>query len=105
MDQELSEGSKLYDQLTPIMVDIQDIAEQNKQDEVFLLSVLRNLEAVHRHIRTNLFEQSLPTTRNALYNLVKDIEEQGGWPYIERMKLQQLIQNMDRDFLVDGSEK
>ncbi len=105
MDQELSEGSELYDQLTPIMVNIHDIAEQNKQDEVFLLSVLRSLEAVHRHIRTNLFEQSLPTTRNALYNLVKDIEEQGGWPYIERMKLQQLIQNMDRDFLIDGSEK
>lgn len=104
MDQELLGDSQLSDQLPPIMANIQNIAEQNKHDEVFLLSVLRNLEAIHRHIRTNLFEQSLPTTRNDLYNLVREIEEQGGWPYIERMKLQELIQNMDRDFSVDRSD-
>lgn len=104
MDQELLDDSQLGNQLSPIMADIQNIAEENKQDEVFLLSILRSLEEVHRHIRTNLFEQSLPTTRNDLYNLVRDIEEQGGWPYIERMKLQELIQNMDRDFLIDRSE-
>lgn len=104
MEPELLDDSKFCDKLPPLMADIQNIAEQNRQDEVFLLSILRSLEEVHRHIRTNLFEQSLPTTRNDLYSLVRDIEEQGGWPYIERMKLKELVQNMDRDFLVDRSE-
>ena len=104
MDQELLDNSNLRNQLPPIVANIQNIAEQNSDDEVLLLSILRSLEEVHRHIRTNLFEQSLPTTRHDLYNLVRDIEEQGGWPYIERMKLKELMQNIDKDPLVEGSE-
>lgn len=104
MDHELLDDSKLENQLPSIIANIQSIAERNSHDEVLLLSILRSLEEIHRHIRTNLFEQSLPKTRHDLYNLVKDIEEQGGWPYIERMKLKELMQNMDRDILVDRSE-
>ena len=73
------------------------IAEKKQQDLLFLLSVLRSLELVHRQIRTELFEPSLPETRNDLYQLVKDIEEKGGWPYIERMRLQDLLQNLPLD--------
>jgi len=105
MDQELLDDSNLRNQLPPIVANIQNLAEQNSHDEVLLLSILRSLEAVHRHIRTNLFEQSLPKTRHDLYNLVRDIEEQGGWPYIERMKLKELMQNIDKDLLAEGSEK
>jgi hypothetical protein len=47
-----------------------------------------------------LFEPSLPDTRNALYQLVRDIEESGGWPYIERMKLQAVLQHL----LPEGEE-
>ncbi|WP_036480958.1 hypothetical protein [Myxosarcina sp. GI1] len=71
--------------------DIWALAEEHRQDTLFLLFLLRNLEAIHRQIRTEIFEPSLPETRNALYQLVKDIEEQGGWPYIERMKLRDLL--------------
>ena len=73
------------------------LAEQHQQDTLFLLSLLRKLEAVHRQIRTEMFELSLPKTRNALYQLVKDIEESGGWPYIERMKLRELLTKMEID--------
>ena len=68
------------------------IAEENQHNSLFLLSILRSLESIHRQIRTEMFEPSLPETRNDLYELVKDIEETGGWPYIERMKLQDLLQ-------------
>ncbi len=75
--------------------DIWALAEEHRQDTLFLLSLLRNLETIHRQIRTEIFELSLPETRNALYQLVKDIEEQGGWPYIERMKLRDLLKNIE----------
>ena len=71
------------------------LAEKHRHDTLFLLSLLRSLEAIHRKIRTEMFESSLPKTRNKLYQLVKDIEEKGGWPYIERMKLRELLQNIE----------
>jgi hypothetical protein len=37
----------------------------------------------------------LPQTRNDLYQFVKDIEEKGGWPYIERMRLRDLLQSIE----------
>ncbi|GAB4545381.1 MAG: hypothetical protein Tsb0014_39590 [Pleurocapsa sp.] len=73
------------------------LAQQHREDTLFLLSLLRNLEKIHRQIRTEMFELSLPKTRNDLYQLVKDIEESGGWPYIERMKLRELLKNIDLD--------
>ncbi len=85
------------DALREILSKTWSIATKKPQDLLFLLSVLRSLELIHRQIRTELFEPSLPETRNDLYQLVKDIEEKGGWPYIERMRLQDLLQNLQLD--------
>jgi hypothetical protein len=74
-----------------------NLAQNHQQDQLFLLSLLRYLEQLHRKIRTDLFESSLPQTRNDLYQLVKDIDEKGGWPYIERMRIQDLLRNLERD--------
>ncbi|MGF1541408.1 MAG: hypothetical protein ACFCU5_13315 [Pleurocapsa sp.] len=71
------------------------LAKEHHHDILFLLDLLRSLEAIHRKIRTEMFEASLPATRNDLYQLVKDIEEKGGWPYVERMKLRELLKNME----------
>lgn len=60
-------------------------------DTLALLQLLRRLEALHREIREGLFQESLPDNRQALYSLVKDIEAEGGWPYINRMKLRDLL--------------
>ena len=94
MDRERVNMDNLDENLENIALDILNLAEKNQEDSLFLLSLLRSLEEIHRKIRTEMFEPSLPTTRNKLYQLVKDIEEKGGWPYIERMKLQVLIQNL-----------
>ena len=85
------------DALQEIFSKTWSIAQNKRQDSLFLLSILRSLELIHRQIRTEMFEPSLPETRNDLYQLVKDIEEKGGWPYIERMKLQKLLQNLQLD--------
>ncbi len=79
------------------------IAENKRHDTLFLLYILRNLELIHRQIRTEMFEPSLPETRNDLYQLVKDIDEKGGWPYIERMKLQDLLKYLELK-TIEGAE-
>lgn len=75
--------------------DLDALAEKHRDDSLFLLSLLRDLEKIHRQIRVKFFEEGLPQTRNDLYQLVRDIEEKGGWPYIERMKLKDLLQNLE----------
>ena len=98
MNQEPPQSNNLSQEaVQKLSTEIYHLAQQNQDDLLFLLSLLRNLEKIHRQIRTQMFETSLPKTRNDLYNLVKDIEEQGGWPYIERMKLQSLLKNIQSD--------
>ncbi|MFN5513484.1 MAG: hypothetical protein ACK5CA_01680 [Cyanobacteriota bacterium] len=74
---------------------VEALALAHRQDSQRLLIILRTLERLHRHIRLEWFEPSLPNTRHDLYRLLRDIEEEGGWPYIERGKLQQLIQHLE----------
>ena len=82
------------------------LAEKNQHDNLFLLSLLRSLEQIHRQIRVNYFDLALPQTRNDLYQFIKEIEEQGGWPYIERMRLKELLQNLEsNESLVDSASK
>jgi len=65
---------------------------QGKSSE--LLALLRLLESLHQGIRDDLFQKSLPDNRQALYALLRDIEIEGGWPYIHRMKLQSFLSNL-----------
>jgi hypothetical protein len=81
--------------LTDIAQDLYALAKENQKDSLFLLSLLRDLEQIHRQIRINYFESALPQTRNDLYQFVKDIEEKGGWPYIERMRLTDLLKSLE----------
>lgn len=81
--------------LTDTAQDLCALAKENQNDSLFLLSLLRDLEQIHRQIRINYFESALPHTRHDLYQFVKDIEEKGGWPYIERMRLTDLLKNLE----------
>ncbi|MEM9924227.1 MAG: hypothetical protein AAF915_10840 [Cyanobacteria bacterium P01_D01_bin.50] len=64
-------------------------------DILAILALLRQLEKMHREVRDGIFQESLPSNRQALYSLLKDIEAEGGWPYIERMRLQNLMVNLE----------
>lgn len=55
---------------------------------------MRQLEQLHREIRDGTFQESLPNNRQHLYAMLKDIESEGGWPYIERMRLQAFLSNL-----------
>lgn len=77
-------------------------AQQSKGDCLQLLALLRLLESLHRGVCDELFQPSLPTNRQALYALLRDIEAEGGWPYIHRMKLQGLLVNLAADIEADA---
>ncbi len=73
------------------------LAADHHQQTDELLAILRTLEELHRHIREDFFQPALPQSRHSLYSLLMEIEAQGGWPYIERMRLQDLLQAMDAE--------
>jgi hypothetical protein len=90
LEQELN-SRELSEELEEFTATVLAIAQQSQGDCGRLLSLLRTLEYLHREIREKLFQPSLPNNRNQLYSLLRDIEESGGWPYIERMRIQTLI--------------
>lgn len=93
MNTENCNDTLLDTELTQIMETTLNLANDYKSDVLLLIKILRNLEAIHREVREELFNPLLPNTRHGLYALLKDIDENGGWPYIERMKLQYICEN------------
>ena len=89
-----TELPSLMQPLTNITDRINELAEQNREDPIALLHLLRTLEQLHREIQQNHFQAALPDSRQALYALLRDIEENGGWPYVQRWKLQALFANL-----------
>lgn len=88
------DSKQLHVKLEAITVDICSLANSYKGNSVALLTLLRVLEQLHREIREDFFQTSLPDNRHGLYSLLRDIEEAGGWPYIERMKLRSLMEHL-----------
>jgi hypothetical protein len=84
-------SGRLEADLENIATSIWTAVRQRQGQSVELLAVLRLLEHLHQEIRDGLFQDSLPDNRQALYALLRDIEQQGGWPYIHRMKLQAFL--------------
>lgn len=89
---------------TPLKSSVEAIAQSikneainSKDDTTELLSLLRVLENLHRNIRDDFFLNALPANRQALYALLRDIEQNGGWPYIPRIKLQKFLEQTESD--------
>ena len=81
-------------ELEALVQAVRQLARKYQGNSSALLSLLRMLEALHREIREGEFQESLPTNRQALHSLLRDIEANGGWPYISRMRLQDLMFNL-----------
>ena len=56
-----------------------------------LLALLRTLEQLHRQVFEEHFVPSLPRSRQPLYALLREMEAEGGWPYIPKMRIYELI--------------
>lgn len=104
-------NSDQYAKITQSADDLKAIASlvyssaQNRQsDNLALLALLRSLEQLHREICDGPFQDTLPKNRQALYNLLRDIETNGGWPYIPRMRLQRLFELLSTEDSDESSE-
>jgi hypothetical protein len=98
------EQEKLSFKLQAIATAVHDACVNCQGDIIALLALLRQLEQLHREIRDGIFQENLPDNRQALYALLKDIESEGGWPYIERMRLQAYIANMQQEAPSESEE-
>ncbi len=88
-----TDSTGLESQLQAMMNQVWNLAQERQEDSQAVLSLLQALESLHRDIREQIFLPSLPNTRHELEKLLREIEEKGGWPYIERMKLQAFLRN------------
>lgn len=86
-----SDAKRSPSELEAIAFKVREVAHQYQGDGLALLQLLRLLEALHREIRDDSFQQALPDNRQALYAMLRDMEAEGGWPYIHRMKLRSLL--------------
>ncbi|MEM9264644.1 MAG: hypothetical protein AAGA46_03895 [Cyanobacteria bacterium P01_F01_bin.13] len=91
--------------IADIRLAVQVAAQKRAKDCEALLALLRQLESLHQDIRDTLFQESLPTNRQHLYHLLRDIEINGGWPYIQRMKLSELSKSLAPHFTSEMSEE
>ncbi|MEH1765189.1 hypothetical protein [Nostoc sp.] len=99
------ESEKLSGNVQAIATVVYDAVQDCQGDTVALLALLRQLEQLHREIRDGIFQESLPVNRRQLYSLLKDIESEGGWPYIERMRLQAFLANLPQETLEENSHE
>ncbi|MDB9524928.1 hypothetical protein PN498_02925 [Oscillatoria sp. CS-180] len=95
-------GDRIRLELNNLPADLQTLAQSiertalvRRGDEIALLELLRLLESLHAHIRDELFQDALPTNRQRLYALLRDIEVNGGWPYIQRLRLKNLLDGFE----------
>ncbi len=72
------------------------LAQDQQGNAASLLPILRVIELVHKRIRDDLFQPALPTSRHELFNLLRDIETNGGWPHIYRMKINEICQYLEQ---------
>lgn len=75
---------------------VQKTANYCQSDTVQLLQLLRLLESEHRQIREGNFLNGLPSSRQALYQLLRDMEQSGGWPYIPSMTLRTILAKLEQ---------
>lgn len=87
----------LPEDLRQLAEQARDSAKKREGNCIALLELLRLLESLHFEIRDTLFRDALPDNRQRLYRLLKDIEQEGGWPYIKRMQLLALIEHIQED--------
>ena len=74
-----------------ITAHLHQLIDQAQADPVALLKILRFLESLHNEVRELHFQPALPIHRHELYAMLREIEAEGGWPYIPRMQLRELL--------------
>jgi hypothetical protein len=100
----MSEEKRFQEDFVAIAACVHHLVEKSEGDAVGQLKILRFLENLHQEIRESHFQPSLPNSRHELYALLREMESEGGWPYIPRMQLRALLMNGEQSTTVDEAD-
>jgi hypothetical protein len=84
-------------EMAPFLEGLAEVASAHEGDPLALLTLLRQLEKLHRTIQDGAFRASLPSERSSLFRLLQDMEQSGGWPYIPRLQLRTFLDLLQSD--------
>jgi hypothetical protein len=83
--------------LQALLAEVDAIAADLEDQPAPLLTLLRQIEALHRRIQDGPFRTSLPADRHQFFTLLQAMETSGGWPYIPRLQLRTFLDMLERD--------
>ena len=83
--------------LQALLSEVDAIAADLEGQPAPLLTLLRQIEALHRRIQDGPFRTSLPADRHQFFTLLQAMETSGGWPYIPRLQLRTFLDMLERD--------
>lgn len=83
--------------LQALLADVDAIAADLEGQSAPLLTLLRQIEALHRRIQDGPFRTSLPADRHQFFTLLQAMETSGGWPYIPRLQLRTFLDMLEPD--------
>jgi hypothetical protein len=83
--------------LATVLSELRRLGGELEGDPQALLALLRQLEQLHRNLQDGAFRSSLPADRGELFNLLRAMEQSGGWPYIPRLQLRTFMDLLQRD--------
>lgn len=83
--------------LETVLAELRDLGEELEGQPQPLLALLRQLEQLHRNLQDGAFRGSLPADRGELFDLLRAMEQSGGWPYIPRLQLRTFMDLLQRD--------
>ena len=101
----MTDANSTTDALTPaqqqrldaVISELEALAAELGGHPQGLLALLRQLEQLHRTLQDGAFRSSLPADRSALFELLRTMEQSGGWPYIPRLQLRTFMDLLQRD--------
>ena len=92
-------------EVAPLIEGLARVASTHEGDPIALLTLLREVEQLHRTIQDGAFRASLPSERSTLFRLLQDMEQSGGWPYIPRLQLRTFLDLFQADGLQGHGEE
>ena len=90
-------SSQQQQRLDQVLTELRSLGLELQGQPEALLALLRQLEELHRNLQDGAFRSSLPADRGELFNLLRSMEQSGGWPYIPRLQLRTFMDLLQRD--------
>jgi hypothetical protein len=82
--------------LDALLAELFSLSQQLANQPEALVNLLRKLEQLHRGIQDGPLRGSLPADRHKLFELLQNLEQSGGWPYIPRPQLHNFLRQLQQ---------